>query len=219
VAQLIAQHLDDNGLGPGDSLPSTRELAQRFDVSIPVVREAIAELAGRGRLLRSQGRPTVARAPSASELQAVFAATLPQGADRARQLLEYRRSLLAGAVRQATRCCRATDIERLRALLDDLAGTPSDPDLLRRAAIRLHRAIIEVAGNELILLTVDAVDAMLLDVDVELWDRRRHEAAGISHSVTALGSMITAMAEGKQRRAQRLMHDHLDQDDESVGGG
>ena len=56
VADALIDLILKEGLQEGDSLPSTAELSERFGVSRTVVREALAALAGRGILSRSQGR-------------------------------------------------------------------------------------------------------------------------------------------------------------------
>src|SRR5687767_5363673 len=61
AADQLAELIVETGLSEGDTIPTTAELCRRFGVSLPVVREAIATLAGRGILRRRQGRePTVA---------------------------------------------------------------------------------------------------------------------------------------------------------------
>jgi DNA-binding transcriptional regulator YhcF (GntR family) len=72
VADALAQYILEEGLQEGDSLPSTAELAERFDVSRTVVREALADLAGRGVLTRSQGRESIVATPGSSELTSLL---------------------------------------------------------------------------------------------------------------------------------------------------
>ncbi len=55
---LILRLIDEEGLRPGDRLPTEPELAQLAGVSMITVRRAIGELVARGLLTRRQGRGT-----------------------------------------------------------------------------------------------------------------------------------------------------------------
>ena len=64
VADGILGLILDDGYAVGESLPSTSELGYRFDVSAVVVREAMATLAGRGIVVRRQGRGCREQSPA-----------------------------------------------------------------------------------------------------------------------------------------------------------
>ena len=68
LAQRVEHELErlilESRLGPGDRLPSERELASQFGVSRTVVREAVRALAAKQLVDVSVGRGTVVRAPS-----------------------------------------------------------------------------------------------------------------------------------------------------------
>jgi GntR family transcriptional regulator len=100
------------GLGPGDPLPSERELADRYDIARMTVRAEITRLATEGVVDRVQGRGTFVAEPRVAQ-----AATLSSFTEdmRARGLRAGSRVLLNGVV----------------AATDDVAGhlglTPGDP--------------------------------------------------------------------------------------------
>ena len=55
-------------LAPGTAVPPERELAQRFGTSRTTVRQALAELAVEGRLLRMQGKGTFVAKPKVAQV-------------------------------------------------------------------------------------------------------------------------------------------------------
>jgi len=59
IAQRIMQIIGSGELRPSDVLPSERELANSFQVSRAVVREALGMLAVRGLVTIHQGKPTL----------------------------------------------------------------------------------------------------------------------------------------------------------------
>ncbi|MCW2736849.1 GntR family transcriptional regulator [Nocardioides sp.] len=58
LKHLILQQIQDDGLRPGDLLPSEAEVGERYGVSRTVVRQAIGELAAAGVLSRRRGKGT-----------------------------------------------------------------------------------------------------------------------------------------------------------------
>lgn len=56
-------------LGPGDAVPTERDLAARFDTSRTTVRQAIAELVVDGRLARTQGSGTFVAQPKLMQVR------------------------------------------------------------------------------------------------------------------------------------------------------
>lgn len=55
VIMELSNRIDSGVYGPGDKLPSEQELCKEFNVSRPVVREAVASLRLGGRLIARQG--------------------------------------------------------------------------------------------------------------------------------------------------------------------
>ena len=68
VAEAIMALVVEQKLRPGDALPSSAQLAEQFGVSRTVVREATADLAGRGFVQRAQGREAVLSMPGQSRV-------------------------------------------------------------------------------------------------------------------------------------------------------
>ena len=57
----LVAHIVTEGLRPGDSLPSTATLCERFEASRPVVREALSALEAVGLVEVASGRNAVVR--------------------------------------------------------------------------------------------------------------------------------------------------------------
>ena len=55
VIQELSSRIDNGTYGPGDKLPSEQALCKEFNVSRPVIREAVASLRLGGRLIARQG--------------------------------------------------------------------------------------------------------------------------------------------------------------------
>ncbi|HLT61348.1 MAG TPA: FCD domain-containing protein [Microlunatus sp.] len=211
VAALLRQYLDDEQFAAGDPIPPTRELAARFGVSVPVIREAIAELAGQGRLERAQGRATVTRLPSAADLEGLFRSRVGREADAVLQLHEFRRMLEVGAARSAAARATSADVAELRRRLATWRDHPEDSPEFLEADLSFHRAIAETARNDLVLMTMDAVAALLFDARVVGWRGWRNSGRTVEEIIAAHAAIVAAIEAGDPDQAERAMHRHLDQ--------
>src|SRR5680860_425618 len=68
VTEAILDLIAERALRDGDALPSANELSALFEVSRPVVREALAGLAALGLVNRQQGRETTLSTPDSEHL-------------------------------------------------------------------------------------------------------------------------------------------------------
>ncbi len=124
LSQLIEAQLEqliqEGSYAPGERLPAERELAQRFDVSRPSIREAIQALEVKGLLERKQGGGCYVTEPVKAVLQAPLQRLLVGQAEAQFDLLEFRLAL-----------------EAISAYLAALRGTEADFDAIRAAAAKL----------------------------------------------------------------------------------
>jgi GntR family transcriptional repressor for pyruvate dehydrogenase complex len=136
----------------GDRLPTENQLAHRFSVSRPVVREALQRLQTDGVVIARQGSGTyVQRSPS----QRVAELTSQVSLHHVLQVMELRMALEELSARLAAR--HRTDehiraIEQARAQLSDLLGQ-GEP--AQEADYAFHRAIAVASGNAMLLEALD----------------------------------------------------------------
>lgn len=161
VSDLIAQTLIDEirsgTLELDSTLPTERELCERFSASRPTVREALAQMQLRGYATTGIGRrPRTAR-PSLTDI-------LRGAADHIREFLgdaesgahveQMRQFIEVGAAREAATRADNFQLSKLRAALErnfDAIGTSA----FAATDIAFHRALVSVAGNTVILALHD----------------------------------------------------------------
>lgn len=138
--------------GAGDRLPPETQLAERFSVSRPVVREALQRLQTDGIVISRQGSGTyVQRSPS----ERVAQLTQQYSLHEVLQSLELRMALEELAARLAAQ--HRSD-EQLRAIeqaarrLHELFGKG---DAAKEADFQFHCAIAAASGNSLLLQTLE----------------------------------------------------------------
>lgn len=206
VSARLSEAIKEAGLGPGDKIPSERELGEQFGVSRTVIREAIRHLAAKGILeartgsgvrVASVGHETVSES---IELYLTQRGPLdPDKLNEVRLCLELKTTELAAL--------RATDehLEVIRAKCDELAETSDDPEAASRADVEFHRAIAQASENELFLVLVDSLGDVLLDI------RRAtlHDPHRLDTTVQQHRRIADALSQRDADGAVEAMSDHL----------
>ncbi|MDQ3937381.1 MAG: FadR family transcriptional regulator [Chloroflexota bacterium] len=210
IADELIQRILQGDFPPGESLPSEEELGRQFDVSRPVVREAVKELSLLGMVASRQGRPTRVAAPRAwnhfaprlvlarSKLGAVDNVLL--------ELLELRRLVETGAAGLAA--IRATDemVAEMETAYQQMEASQSDIERFVDADISFHDAVLRATGNELLMHLIEMIGPLLrLGRRISL-DRRPDGPAASQQGHRAI---LDAIASRDAEAARRAMREHL----------
>lgn len=152
VVQRLTQLIEEEGLGPGDKLPSERALSEHLQVSRGTVREAVQFLHALGLAEIRHGAGTFVRAPAANpdEASVEWRRWTKQHSSKVHDLLEMRRGLECFAAELAAHRALPEQIEKMRAALEyseaaiEAGRIPSLVD----ADVKFHSALTEAAGNQ-----------------------------------------------------------------------
>jgi GntR family transcriptional repressor for pyruvate dehydrogenase complex len=165
IADVIALHIErlilEGALRPGEKLASDRELAVKFDVSRPSLREAIEKLAQRGLLTATRGGTYVAQflTPIMEPLASLYRDNQNAAAD----YFEFRQSVEAQAARSAA--LRATDVDKtaIRNCLKDMrkAHKLANPAKEAEADVNLRMLVYEAGHNMVVLHVMRALSELL----------------------------------------------------------
>jgi len=209
IAESLEQAIVGGQLKIDERLPTEDELAARFGVSRPTVREALKRLAAR-HLIRSRRGPaggTFVTGPSPEQLAQSFstAATLLVATGGAG--LD---DMASARMEMETVCCRLATANRTEA---HLAAMRAEIGLQRDAAIsdqefcasdvRFHRAVADAAGNPIIRLLMNVVIEGLMPVTnmiiVHVRERRivvrQHERIADALEARSPGDAEAALAD------------------------
>lgn len=161
IFRFFTEQLASGHLKPGDRLLSERELAQTLDVSRPSLREAMRALALLGLIDIRPGQGTYVRNPDATVLREFFSVMLALQPSMYQSAMMTREAIECQAIRIACRAVRPQDLQRLRAALDRIAETASDPDLGADADFAFHRTLVEASHDPVMLFVYDALQPLL----------------------------------------------------------
>lgn len=147
VATLISKEIVNGQFLPGDRLPSEHELAQIFEVSRNVVREAIACLRADGVVISRQGLGAFVVQPELRQAIRIDAEELQQSGNL-RNLFELRSALEIEAAGLAAIRRDETQMRRVQQALAKMTGTEKLSEASIDADLDFHRAVAEAAGND-----------------------------------------------------------------------
>jgi GntR family transcriptional repressor for pyruvate dehydrogenase complex len=154
VAQQLAEGISAGRLSAGEKLPPEARLAEQFQVSRTVLREAVSRLKSLGLLDSRQGSGVfVSASPPHSPLN--FDARDTASREAVVQMAEVRRALEAEVAALAAQRRTAGDVKRLKqavSALDKAVGAGGDGV---EEDLRFHRALADAAHNPFLIGTLD----------------------------------------------------------------
>ncbi len=209
IGERLLKRIQHGEFTPGDPLPSERELMRAYEVGRPAIREAMQSLQRMGLLEIHHGRRARVAAPSIGrmvdqigETMHHFLANSPASLE---QLKEARLVFEMEMARIAARKRSASDIARLRALLQAQSEASADLERFVARDGDFHREIATISGNPIFAALSEAVFKWL--------------AASYRGAVSVPGlekltlhehaQVLEAIASGAPDSAARHMADHL----------
>jgi GntR family transcriptional regulator, transcriptional repressor for pyruvate dehydrogenase complex len=206
VAAAIIAVVEERQLKEGDALPPTADLASEFDVSRTVVREALAELAGRGLVKRQQGREGVWMVPGSGEIRSVLAHRIAHENIGAADLHEFREALEVSAAALAAHSADGNDVDHIDNALKALQE--ADEDAIHGADVAFHRAVAQASHNPLFPLVLDALEPLLRESRALAWEGWR-ASGGTLERVDAHVAIAAAIRERDEEAAAAAMREDL----------
>jgi len=210
VAGSIREAILSGQLGPGDALPTERELSESFKVSRASVREALRALQAQG-LVSSGGSParTVVAAGAGAHARDALVTLLRLNGVRVDDLMQFRAVLEAAALAEAARHRDHLELAPAREALTDMGRPGIGAEEYEEADLRFHVALVRASGNEAMHLVMQALRAA---VARHLLDHLRGQAdlpATLARLTTEHAGILAAVERGHVSRAADLVRAHI----------
>jgi DNA-binding FadR family transcriptional regulator len=201
LADEIVEIIRTENLAPGDQLASSRDLARRFEVTTPTIREALRRLEATGAVEFRHGSGTY----------------VGPGIDRRLLANPHRPSTSPAAVLElvearlvlepsiAAAAARTRDADGLRQLAASVENALHPPRGDLRPAVHFHAALAATTGNALLRETVEALLHVRVREQIEI--RHRYDDRERDHAEHV--RILDAVRAGDAALAQRLTEEHL----------
>ena len=204
LTEAILGIIRDRNLAPGDAIPSARELAKRFDITTPTIREALRKLEATGAVEFRHGSGTYV-GPTINHVVLANPHRPPITKDSVLQLIGARLMIEPAIAAQAAIARVAgpeTSLQRLEAAVTNALTPPGGPAF----ALNFHVELASASGNPV----VEELISSLLKVRVreqqqirQLYDNRTRDYA--EHR-----AIFEAVRDGDAAAAEQLTREHLD---------
>lgn len=207
VADALEAWLRTEGFAPGTQLPTEKVLCERFGVSRPVIREAIARLKADGCVRTRQGSGAfVAARPGEGVFRLPLPDVLPQDAAdvfELRYVVETGAAALAAERRDAADLARiGAALARMRSALANAVDAVVDDDAF-------HVAIAEATHNRALARFQQFVGQQFSGSRAPTWSPDGHRAGRARDAQCEHERIFEAIAAGDARAARVAAAAHL----------
>jgi GntR family transcriptional repressor for pyruvate dehydrogenase complex len=140
-------------LRPGERLPSERDMSEKFGVSRPSLRDAVADLSDRGLLVSRPGAGIFVAEVLGSAFSAPLIQLFASHEEAVFDYLDFRRDMEGLAAARAAQRGSDTDLMVIGAILErmEAAHLKRDPTEEAELDVDFHMAIIEASHNVVML--------------------------------------------------------------------
>lgn len=205
LVQQIKSHIQENQLGLGDSLPSERELGEKFSAARNTVREAV-------RILKAYGvvdvRPKVGAVIVNRHMDAVldlFSFQLTISSETFKDIQGFRRLIEVGSVDQIFSRLTDEDLGELSRINSAIPRAKSAEEA-GQLDFEFHATLLSIAGNE----TVLAVYKTMKPIITRLMETGKH-TDGLAKTQEQHALILDALERRDRLAFQYRMSAHMDQ--------
>ena len=192
--------ISEGALGPGDSLPTVRELAQRFAVTTPTIREALRRLQTTDAVRMRHGSGIYV-GEGVNRMLLPNPNSTPLKDEHIIQLVEARLTIEPGIAAMAAVNRTVDDVERLARAVDTAKRAADD----NRPKLNFHRELAAACGNQVLFEVVDSLlsarsreqRALRAQIENRVRDYEQHVA------------IFLAVEAGDAEQARQLTEQHL----------
>jgi GntR family transcriptional repressor for pyruvate dehydrogenase complex len=213
VAERLLGLISSRHLGPGDAVPSERELVQLYGVGRSSIREALRMLESKG-VIKNSGNGTFAVAEFANTLNDSLSFLVSVEEADYGELFEVRRILEGEAAALAASRRGDDEVERMAAAIAEMESALDSEEGFITADLRFHLTIAQASGNRLIALLMEAIRSLL-----QRSLSSAYHIPGSPESAVVLHRLILeAIAARRPEEARQRMQEHVSRVERYIRG-
>ncbi len=204
LAASLGEEILSGRIAPGSKLSSERELATRFGVSRPVVREAMRTLVERGLIYIAPGRGAFAQPPRASDAVRPLETFYRRQNATPRDVVEARLMLEREAAVLASERAEPSELEAMERVLQRFDAAT---DVIEKARwdVAFHALLAQMAHNPVI----ETMFSSIAGLTFELMLRSLGDPTVSREGVPYHGQIFEAIRDRSPQRAREAVTGHL----------
>ena len=208
AVRRVRDHIRDQDLKVGDTLPGEGQFARELGVSRAVMREAFGALAALRLIDVANGRRARVGAIDGSVMGTSLDHAVATAQVTVAEVWDVRRTLEVRTADLAARHRSDTDAAEIRAAASAMR-TAGDIAAATRSDIAFHQAIARASQNKLFVQIVRSFEPLMTIAVPLAWHTRETDAAR-EEVLSRHGLIAEAIADRDGARAAALMHAHFD---------
>ena len=209
VARRLQEFIAQSDMAPQSSLPSESELAKTFEVSRPVIREALRSLAGRGIVEIAHGKRAIVKAFDEEPLRLFFQRAMQIERNRHLEFLEVRVPLEVQSARLAAERRTPRDLAAMQEIVSEMRAHLHDTRLFGTLDFELHEQIALATQNEMMLFLIRSVSDSLKEASREGVRRLSKDEGQLDRVHRLHEAVVDAIGRQDPEEAGRAMEEHF----------
>jgi len=212
IVEQLQQMILEGCWGPGEKLPSERELATRFAVSRPSLREAIRILEVKGLISRKQGGGTFVREAAWQQVSSPLFELINTYDEAELDLLEFRHAMEGICAFYAASRRTTADIEQIAAILERIeqlhqvnASVEQETDVVVDFTMKL----VEASHNVVFLQVIQCWLPLIKQNVYNNFEQLQGEAEIKRQITRKRRELLDAIRQQQPELARQISHEHL----------
>lgn len=208
IAERIIEEISNGTYVAGSSLPSEQALSMHYNVSRPIVREALKFLSAQGFVNVSNGKEASVREVDDELLCVFFRRVLGRGIDQdIRDLFEVRIVLENMSAALAASNRTEQELVQLRGALDSMATFIDQPAIYSGFDVKFHILLAQASHNIFLFHLISAIRETLMSLASSM--RLEVPAAQIALIQDYHEQVYRAVEAGSPQEAGKAMDNHF----------
>lgn len=206
IAELIQDRIFQQHMKIGTCLPTEQELAQEFQVSRTVVREAL-------RILEISGLVKIKKGPTGGifvsngyhkPIRKSLRNMVATGEVTIDHLFDVRLLIEPNIANEAARHAKTADLKKLEELIRDCEGNLNDPVHLKKNNLNFHILLAKASGNPVFSIMLESVFELLIESTLDFFDLSLEK-----HFFQAHRGIFEVISQKRPEDAERLMREDI----------
>ncbi|WP_026326580.1 FadR/GntR family transcriptional regulator [Paenibacillus ginsengihumi] len=210
IAEQIKDMIVGGDLKPGDKLPSTKELSERFQVGRSTVREALSALKAMGLVEIRQGEGSYVRSIEYKDVELPQYDAVLMSRETVLELIEARKALEISNAALAAEKRSDEDLAKFEAVLQRMREHIGDEEEGERSDMAFHLVLAEATHNSIMVRLIESISAQMQTAIRQTRRLQMYASREVSSQLLAEHRAIyEAVKAGDPAAAQECMREHL----------